>query len=218
VASEHLRKDKDTIRARILREASVLFAGSGYDRTTTQQIATAAGIEQSTLFHLFASKAAIMNTLLKSDLDAAVAAAERQLKRTGSPARRLYDYVVEDIGMVRRSPYSIGGIDVPRLLRELDFAGARARSQRLNDARVALIREGIGASEFVEVDPEAANRAIEWTIEGSFTETGLGRVADPDAHAHEVAGFCLRALLVDPDTLVTVRRDSQIPAEEDDGS
>jgi AcrR family transcriptional regulator len=218
VASEHPKTDEDAVRARILREASVLFAGSGYDRTSTQAIASAAGIEQSMLFHLFASKAAIMNTLLKSDLDAAVAAAERQLRSTGSPARRLYDYVVEDIGMVRRSPYGIGGIDVPRLLRELDFAGARARSQRLNDARVALIREGIEASEFVEVDPEAANRAIEWTIEGSFAETGTGRVTDPDAHAHEVAGFCLRALLVDPDALDTIRGDSQIPTEEDDRS
>ncbi|MCK5439686.1 MAG: TetR/AcrR family transcriptional regulator [Gemmatimonadetes bacterium] len=207
--------DVDALRERILRRASELFARAGYHQTSTSEIAAAVDISISVLAHHFASKVEIMNTILKHDLGAAVAAAERQLTRTGSPATRLYEYLVEDVGTACQSPYSVGINATSGLLRELDFAGARARSQRLSDARVAIIEEGIEAGEFVEVDPQSASRAIEWTIEGALTEPGPEREHDPEAFAHEVAGFCLRALVADTSTFDRIRSESGASLDED---
>ena len=191
-------ESQDSTRSRILQHAAALFAEDGYQQTTTREIAAAAGVEQAELFHHFASKAEIMNTILKHDLGTAVEAAERQLAGEGSPSQRLFDYLVEDIAVACRSPYAMGVNAATRLLKELDFAGARARSQRLSDARAAIIQQGIAAGEFVEIDPQSASRVIEWTIEGLLTEVGSRAGMNPEVTAREVAGFCLRALLIDP--------------------
>lgn len=188
-------------RRRILQHAAALFAEDGYQQTTTREIAAAAAVEQAELFHHFASKAEIMNAILKHDLGTAVEAAERQLAGEGSPSQRLFDYLVEDIAVACRSPYAMGVNAAARLLKELDFAGARARSERLSDARAAIIQQGIAAGEFVEIDPQSASRVIEWTIEGLLTEVGSRVGVNPEETAREVAGFCLRALLVDPGRL-----------------
>ena len=207
-----------SVRDRLLAEASRLFAANGYHQTSTREIAAASDVELSTLFHHFASKAEMINAMLKHDLGAAVAAAEGQLKRSGSPAGRLYCYLIEDIGLASRSPYAVGVNATSGLLRELDFAGARARSQRLTDARVAMIREGIEAGEFVEVDPDSASRAIEWTIEGSLAEMAGGRTEDPDLLARQIADLCLRSLVVDAAALARVQRDFPAPADQDRSS
>jgi len=218
VADTESNSEALSVRDRILREASELFAASGYHQTSTREIAIASDIELSTLFQHFASKAELMNTMLKHDLGTAVAAAETQLHSSGSPALRLYRYLIEDIGLASRSPYAVGVNATSGLIRELDFAGARARSQRLTDARVALIREGIEAGEFVEVDPQAASKAIEWTIEGSLAEMAGGRTEGPDRLARQIADLCLRSLVVDATTLDRVQRDFPAPTDQDRSS
>ncbi len=195
----------ESIRERILRAASMVFARDGYHPTSTASIATAAGVDLNDLFHEFASKAQIMNTLLKADLDHAVLAAERLRDGPGSPAVRLYQYLFEDVGTVCRLPYNLGGATTSAILLELDFAVARARSERLFDARVTIIEQGVEAGEFVTRDSESAGRAIEWTIEGLLTDLAGGGVDDPDATATGIADFCVRALLSDPGRLGEIR-------------
>lgn len=208
------KSEAQDLRDLILSKAAGLFAANGYNQTTTRDIADICEIEMSAVFHLFASKTEIMNTILKHDLGAAVDAAERQLARSGSPALRLYRYLVEDLGLALRSPYAVGINATSGLLREMDFAGARARSGRLSEARATMIRQGVAAGEFVEVDPEAAGKAIEWTIEGSLTESAAGSEDDPDTVAHQIAGLCMRALLTDPAHLDRIQDDFSRPVDE----
>lgn len=203
------------VKELILRSAAIQFAEHGYHQTSTRQIADRAGLELSTVFHFFASKAEIMNAILKHDLGVAVAAAERQLEAVGSPAHRLYRYLVEDLGQALRSPYAVGINATSGLLSELDFAGARARSDRLNNARAELIREGIEAGELIEADPEVASRALEWTIEGALREQPNESGDDPDAVARLIAELCLRALVIDFEIIDRIRRaSSSIPSED----
>jgi len=189
----------------ILKHASRLFADRGYEATGTREIAESCGIEQTELFHHFSSKEEIMNTLLKADLDVAVAAAERQLESSGSPAVRLYRYLVIDLETACRSPFNLAGVTRPRIRRELSFAGARARHQRLFDARVNLITQGIRSREFVACDPVEAGRAVEWTIEGLLTDLASAPVADIDATVRDVTDMCMRGLLADPGDLDGIR-------------
>ncbi len=196
------RTDHPDTRELILRTASNVFARNGYHRTTTAEIAAEAGIDVMELFHFFPSKAEIMNTLLKADLDGAVAIAEALRDASGSPAVRLYRYLVEDVVTLARLPYNLGGATTSGLLRELDFAVAGVRGRRLSAARVAMIRQGIDAGEFTSLDPESAGRAIEWTLEGML---GGEVVDDPDRVGIEIADFCVRALLSDPGRLQNIR-------------
>lgn len=50
---------------KVLRAAVALFLEKGYTRTTTGEIATAAGIGQSSFFHVFPSKEALLLELVK---------------------------------------------------------------------------------------------------------------------------------------------------------
>ena len=50
---------------KVLRAAVALFLEKGYTRTTTGEIAKAAGIGQSSFFHVFPSKEALLLELVK---------------------------------------------------------------------------------------------------------------------------------------------------------
>ncbi|MFZ9427052.1 MAG: TetR/AcrR family transcriptional regulator, partial [Ilumatobacteraceae bacterium] len=62
-------EDLSSTPSRILAEASRLFAINGFHGTSTRDIADAVGIRQPSLFHHFATKHAILATLLDLDLD-----------------------------------------------------------------------------------------------------------------------------------------------------
>ena len=65
-------------RARILAAALELFAGSGYDRTTVAQIATAAGVTEMTFYRHFGSKDQLLVADPYDPLIAAAVSAEPQ--------------------------------------------------------------------------------------------------------------------------------------------
>ncbi len=88
------RSEPASNRERILIEAARLFARRGYHATTTRQIAQAVGIRQPSLFHHFPSKHAIVQEILRSDLDEAVPSAEALASGPGPASVRLYRYVL----------------------------------------------------------------------------------------------------------------------------
>jgi len=195
--------ESPTTRERILREASVLFALKGYHGTSTREIATAVGIQQPSLFHHFESKDAIMSELIDFDLDEPLAVAEREAAAPGSPAMRLYRYLVWDVDYLCRSPYNLSPVQL--MLADPVFAGAVQRYGRLVAARESLIREAIDAGEFVDVDPAFAQQAIVWMIRGTITDAGHQAPEQAQQTAERLASFAVRALLRDPDELDEIK-------------
>jgi AcrR family transcriptional regulator len=65
---------------KIIIASKDLFAKRGYDKTTTRQIAEAAGILNGSLFHLFPTKEDILKGVMVSIYDEALEEAERYLK------------------------------------------------------------------------------------------------------------------------------------------
>ena len=99
---------KAATREKILQAARRLFAGAGFDATTTRDLAEAAGLASGTLFNYFATKEAVVAALvaeaaddgaggtggadtLEEDLFALVAAGLRKLK----PLRRFLPALLE---------------------------------------------------------------------------------------------------------------------------
>jgi AcrR family transcriptional regulator len=190
-------------RERILREASLLFATKGYHGTSTREIAAAVGIQQPSLFHHFGSKDAIMDELIAFDLDEPVAVAEREAGAAGSPALRLYRYLVWDVAFLCSSPYNLASIETMR--DDPGFASAGLRFGRIAEARESMITQAIAAGEFTPIDPTFAQKAIMWLVTGTLTEASDQSEERAQSIAHQLASFALRALLKDPSQLAEIQ-------------
>jgi AcrR family transcriptional regulator len=185
-------------RERILAEAAELFAARGYGATSTRDIAEAVGVRQPSLFHHFASKAAILTELLDRSLDDAVPLARRSAKGKGPVGQRLFDYLVADFAMVLTSPWNLSGVYSDEVLRDPEFAIQAAQIDELDAAIRTMIRQGVASGDFVKVDPELTQAMIAGLEIGLIQSRPTMAREDPARACREAATFVLRSLLVDP--------------------
>jgi AcrR family transcriptional regulator len=190
-------------RERILREASRLFAVRGYYGSSTRDIATAVGIRQPSLFHHFPNKQAIFQELLSYSLDDSAAVAEHLAGADGSPAARLYRFLVEDFRYLMESPYDLRSIFNSDVLKDDEFEPWGQTADRLHDAVADLIRQGIKAGEFIEIEVSFARQAVSGLMLETIRERSLGEEL-PAQRPVRSADFMLRALLIDPNRLEEV--------------
>ncbi len=192
-------------REHILRVASNLFALHGYHATTTREIAEGVGFRQPSLFHHFASKAAIMEALLEHDLDRAVPAAE-EIARWDAPAPvRLYRYLNQDVIHVATSPYNLAGVYAEEVRASPEFETWHRRRRRLHRAIERIVRDGRESGEFVEFSPTFVREAILGILGRTLARYSGGRARFDAAMAQQVCTLILRALLADPQTIPDIR-------------
>jgi TetR/AcrR family transcriptional regulator len=86
--------DYDDKREAILREAAVLFATRGFDRTSMAEIAQALGVSKALFYHYYRSKDELLFDIIKSHLIELVEAAEGADDANLSPDARLHAVVV----------------------------------------------------------------------------------------------------------------------------
>lgn len=186
-----------TTRERILREASHLFAARGYYGSSTRDIATAVGIRQPSLFHHFPNKQAIFQELLSYSLDDSVVVAEYLVHAGGSSAARLYRFLVEDFRYLMNSPYDLRSIFTSDVLLDEEFEPWGQAALKLHVAVSDIIRQGIEADEFIDIEVSFARQAISGLMLETIRERSLGEEL-PVQRPTRTAEFMLRALLVDP--------------------
>jgi len=202
------RGPEGAARARILVEASRLFAVRGFHGTSTRDIAAAVGIRQPTLYSHFASKHAILAALLDADLRPAKARVSAALDLDGSAAARLHALLVADVSAVLSLPYDVRGFyndDVLELL-ELDEQ-SRLRAE-LHALTTRLIGVGIESGEFLAEDPSFVRGAITGLTLQAVSERGPQPSPDHARVAGRVADFVVRALLADPRQLARTQKAS----------
>lgn len=190
-------KERITTRERILREASHLFAARGYYGSSTRDIATAVGVRQPSLFHHFPNKQAIFQELLSYSLDDSAEVAEFLARAEGSAAARLYRFLVEDFRYLMDSPYDLRSIFNGDVLLDDEFEPWERTAGKLHVGVVDIIRQGIEADEFIEIDVGFARQAISGLMLETIRERSLGEEL-PVQRPTRTADFILRALLVDP--------------------
>jgi AcrR family transcriptional regulator len=193
--------DESGTRERILREASQLFARKGYTGTSTREIAAAVGIRQPSLFHHFASKRAIVETLLAYSVEDAAETARRHARAKGPAAERLYHFIFEDVAYLCRSPYDLSGIHVTEIMQDDDFAFWHDRLERLHGAIGDMVRQGVTSGEFVDVDPTFAQEMITAMNIVNINRYSGRTPESVEAVARMSADFALRALLRDGEAL-----------------
>lgn len=182
-------------RQRILVEASALFRRQGYQATSTRQIANAVGIRQPSLFHHFVSKQAILDELFSLSLDNAVVVAARAARASGSPARRLYDYLVWDLATLLSLPLALSELYGSDLLRGPEFAHWARRLNKLYRALEMLIEQGMAAGEFAVTDPVLGRMMIASITIAHIQYADEHPNRDAEKLARDGARFVLAGLL-----------------------
>lgn len=188
-------RPEDTTRERILRQASQLFARKGYTGTSTREIAAAVGIRQPSLFHHFASKRDILETLLAYSVEDAAEHARRHADAEGPAAERLYRFVFEDTAFLCSSPYDLSGVHVTEIMQDPGFAYWHGRLEHLHEAIRDMVRQGVERGEFVEIDPSFAQEMITAMNIVNIGRYSGRRPGSVGAVARRSADFALRALL-----------------------
>lgn len=144
-------------RAELIEAAGGLFEKKGYEATTMDEIAAAAGFSKGTLYHYFANKADLLHVLRKGFEDEVMRRIRAKVE--GCPAddwpgrikawidaavdayfamSELHDVVIHGLGMPFRN--AMADSEITRYLATLIRDGAKAGAWRVDDERwIAVI-------------------------------------------------------------------------------
>jgi AcrR family transcriptional regulator len=191
-------------RDSILLEASRLFATRGFRGTSTRDICAAVGIRQPSLYSHFVSKQSIAEELLRRDLTLAIEALERVHRDGGGPAVELYRYLRWEITYDIEDPFDKRALYNAEILELPELDSCRELLEKCSEQIEAVIRRGIVAGDFIDLDVVFLRRTIDAisieAMRGSVDQTPI--VDQPDLAATLVT----RALLRDTSLIDGVRK------------
>jgi len=185
-------------RADIVAAASQLFAGKGVEAVTMAEIAEAAGLQQSSIYYWFGSKADILASILASVNRVPLAIVERELAAEGPVAERLHRLLREDVLTLCGFPFDINEIHRLATRQPEAFAGYWDERRRLDRELERLVAEGVANGELRDVDPGITARMLLATDEATqnlVRPVEGGTAYAPEALADHVADAALRSLL-----------------------
>ncbi|CCH89113.1 Putative HTH-type transcriptional regulator [Modestobacter italicus] len=204
-------------RDTIIRVATALFAERGYASTTITEIASAAGLQQSSFYYYFRSKEEILHATLALNRQA-LAFADDLAERPESAAVRLYELLRYDTLQLCISPFDFNEIERLAEAQPADFVDFWRDYQKLHEHVQALINAGIQLGDFNPCDAELAATAALCLNEGVQKRYRSKNAHDPDSlspfsikkrtaeeYADTSAKTTLAALVVSPATLSLVR-------------
>ena len=190
--------------------ASALFASQGIEGVTMAQIAERAGLQQSSIYYWFRSKAEILGSILERVNRIPLEIVERERAATGPVAGRLYRLVREDVLALCGFPFDIN--EIHRLARRepAEFGAYWDERDRLDNEVEALVLEGQRSGELRVLDARLAARTLLAGDEASqnwFRSEQRAGYTEEQVADH-IAEAALRSLLADPSTFAAVRADA----------
>lgn len=201
------RDDDGDPREVIVAAAGELFAAKGVDAVTMAEIAERAGLQQSSIYYWFRSKAEILGSILERVNRIPLAIVERERAASGPVAVRLYRLVREDVLALCAFPFDINEIHRLALRSPEDFTAYWLERRRLDAEVEGLIVEGVAAGELRPVDATLAARTL--LAGDEATQNWLRPLPNPEhdieAVADHVAEVAVRSLLAKPSTFEKVK-------------
>ena len=201
---------------RILTAASRLFATRGFHGTSTRDIAEAVGIRQPSLFHHFATKHAILATLLNLDLDQLTRRMRLITKSSESAAAKLHAHLVLDVTHVLEFPFDVRGLYFKNetIPAGEEFDDQRKKLDAVHRQIHGLVKTAVSERQFRPVDPEFVRLLISSTIIGVMWTRGPTPSRGSTNRSHELPDFLLRGLLEKLEDLPAVQKASQVLQQE----
>ena len=168
-------------KRRLIRDAAVrVFARKGFHTCRVGDIAEEAGVAHGLLYHYFASKDELLETVFRETW-AELLDAIRVVEESGEPAREQLRQVAaimlrswrRDPDLIRVLVREIGRS--PELQRRIDALG------QVFDAVARIVERGQAAGEFrSELDPRLASFVFYGALEAILTGWVLGQLRDGD--------------------------------------
>jgi len=155
--------DESSNRVRELLEISAqLFAERGFDATSMRDISAAAGVSKALLYHHFASKDDIYARIAFSSTRHLYGFVEERIPADGTSAEKIQAFMVATASFFSQHRAAwIAASNAFWVDRNRQRMGNRmARRQQFEYRLRDLIREGIEAGEFRDIDPADAGRLI----------------------------------------------------------
>ncbi len=184
-------------REDILQAAGHLFAERGFLGTSTAQIAAAAGLRQSAIFHWFASKDSILETLFAEGWDRSLDYFARIDAAALRGAVKFCLCLTYDARLVAGSAPHVQLMIVPAELRQPRFRRLLRKRQRLIAYFEIFIRQAMRERDFRPLDVDQTARMVLAIDEVVLDVAGSRRPRSPQMHADTAVDFALHALVSD---------------------
>lgn len=184
--------EKDDRRKAILKAASRLFAEQGVDRTTTREIADAAGMVSGSLYHYYPAKTLIVQEILKGTLDELMSA-----YRQGSglsPLERLRELIQVSLEVAYAHPHNnmVFQWAVGSVLDDEGFEFLRSASADLMKPWIDALDEGV---EMGLLRPEIPRPVVFRMIRDAVWLSGQRMESDDDEAVRGMTDLCTSVFL-----------------------
>jgi len=197
-------------REDILKASAELFAELGFKGTSTRKIAERVGIRQPSLFHHFRKKEDILTALVNEGGSSILDYIER-IDFEADPRVELYQLMIFDFYFLMTEPLHVNAIiGLPEVRNgPLKEVVDRERGRIINCYR-QLIAKGADDNWFVVADLEVAANSTFGMGEALWSWYDRETGADPKVVAAQIADMAMRALLVKPSWLETVKKRAKL--------
>jgi AcrR family transcriptional regulator len=152
----------DNQRERILHEAAVLFARSGFAESSMSDLAEETGISKAGIYHYFRTKQDVYDAIIVQTLQGLVEHVDAVVAGAGGPPERLLAFMTAHADFFERNYWAFCAMLV-------GFSGMRTRELRHEAVELReryehllrrIIAEGVAHGDFRGVDPAATGRAV----------------------------------------------------------
>src|SRR5262249_7432484 len=138
-----------------------LFDAKGYHLTSMDDIAAAAGIRKPTLYHYFRSKADILSDIHEDFIGLLIARQEHRATLNMRPEQELLEIMAENLELMEtHRGYVRVFFEHHRDLPETEYQAIRAKRDRYEHMVEDVVRRGITANDFRDVDAKLTVLAI----------------------------------------------------------
>lgn len=198
-------KPPETRRAEILDAAIRLFDEAGYDQTTVQHIASAAGVAAGTVYLYFPSKEHVLLTLhaevhegIETALQATFDRLWQHVEEGGGPdeasLERMVDAMVDTVVLYLRANHAKTSV-VCRFSPRLPPAAADEHHHETSAYLAAALRLGRDLGRVEVSDPEMAAKLLEAAMTGPLSQMVVaGDSESVDRLAAQAKEFFVKAL------------------------
>jgi AcrR family transcriptional regulator len=188
---------RELVREELLTKAAEVFEQKGFAQSRIEDIAKALGLKRSALYYYFETKNDIARALVEDYVSVKTRELEELISSSsGSPTEKLRALLTEQIlnrtlgGGARARALNKMGPEMPDETR----AALQSSRRRIRDLYVQVIREGVEAGEFRQVDARIAALAVigiaNWT---SWWYSPTGRL-DPKELAETLVDIAINGL------------------------
>lgn len=189
------KRPGETARDEIRDAAAELFTTRGYTNTSTRMIADAVGMRQASLYHHFANKDDLLDSLLSGTVDEPLAVGRAVRESDAAAVEKMYALAWFDADQLCRSRWNLGALYLLPELRDERFATFRAHRYALMDlyAEIAASTMSDLGADALPGTEQLPFRLVE-SVVNTRADTEYGQTPDPAEYASIVAESAIRIL------------------------